>query len=105
MGLASVLVSVGSMGGGLLLISLRGVVTRQGRTLVIITGLLTHLASFTLALLYLPHLAPLGDTEQAALLVPDTVIVLITALLMGLGDAAFNTQVSTQPIRGRSSSI
>ena len=96
MGLSSVLVSLGSMAGGLLLISLKEVVNKRGRSLVILTGLASHLASFTLSLLHLPHLSPLGDTDQAPFMDPDMVTVLIMALLMGLGDAAFNTQVRTQ---------
>ena len=61
MGLSSVLVSVGSMTGGLLLISCKDAVRRTGRSPVIIFGLLAHLAAFTLSLLFLPHLSPLGD--------------------------------------------
>ena len=94
MGLSSILVSLGSMAGGLLLISLKEVVNKRGRSLVILTGLASHLAAFTLSFLHLPHLAPLGDTDQAPLLDPEMVTVLIMALLMGLGDAAFNTQVN-----------
>ena len=37
--------------------------------------------------------SPLGETDQASILSPNMVTVLIMALLMGLGDAAFNTQV------------
>ena len=93
MGLTSVLVSLGSMAGGLLLISLKEVVNKRGRSLVILTGLATHLISFTLSFLHLPHLSPFGETDQASILSPNMVTVLIMALLMGLGDAAFNTQV------------
>ena len=93
MGLTSVLVSLGSMAGGLMLISLKEVVNKRGRSLVILTGLATHLTSFALSLVHLPHLSPLGDTDQAPLVSPHMVTVLFMALLMGLGDAAFNTQV------------
>ena len=84
MGLASILVSCGSMAGGLLLILCKQgdsaqrkgvnrqpgtgivlvVVTSRGRTPVVMLGLATHLAAYTLSLVSLPHLSPLGDTQQ-----------------------------------------
>ena len=82
MGLASILVSCGSMAGGLLLILCKqgdsaqrkgvngqpgivlAVVTSRGRTPVVMLGLATHLAAYTLSLVSLPHLSPLGDTQQ-----------------------------------------
>ena len=93
MGMSSVLVSVGSMTGGILLISFQERVSRSGRVGVVLIGLVTHLAAFSLSLLCLPHLSPLGDTSTSALLPPTTWLVLLTAALMGLGDAAFNTQI------------
>ena len=93
MGLSSVLVSVGSMTGGLLLISCKDAVRRTGRSPVIIFGLLAHLAAFTLSLLFLPHLSPLGDTDTSSFSAPHSWAILLTATLMGLGDAAFNTQI------------
>ena len=93
MGLSSVLVSVGSMTGGLVLISARDGVRRAGRSPVVLTGLLSHLAAFCLSLLFLPHLSPLGDTDTSSSLAPHSSAILTTAGLMGLGDAAFNTQI------------
>ena len=93
MGLSSVLVSVGSMTGGLLLITFKDGVRRSGRSPVLIFGLLAHLAAFSLCLLFLPHLAPLGDTATSSFSAPQSWAMLLTATLMGLGDAAFNTQI------------
>ena len=95
MGVASILVSIGSMVGGLMLIALKQMVNRRGRYIVIVLGVLTHLTSYLLSWLHLPHLAPLGDTDTAPLLgvQPTMWSVLVMALLMGLGDAAFNTQI------------
>ena len=93
MGLSSVLVSVGSMTGGLVLISARDGVRRAGRSPVVLAGLLSHLAAFCLSLLFLPHLSPLGDTATSSYLAPHSSACLTTAGLMGLGDAAFNTQI------------
>ena len=64
MGLASILVSLGSMLGGLMLISMKEMVNRRGRSMVIMFGLITHLTSFLLSWLHLPHSAPLGDTDH-----------------------------------------
>ena len=41
----------------------------------------------------LPQLSPLGDTATSSFLAPSSWAVLLTAGLMGLGDAAFNTQI------------
>ena len=93
MGLSSVLVSAGSLTGGLLLISFQAGVRRTGRSPVLVCGLLVHLAAFSLSLLFLPHLAPLADTATHSFYSPTSWAVLLTATLMGLGDAAFNTQI------------
>ena len=93
MGLCSVLVSLGSLTGGLLLLSLQEAVRRAGRSPVLLLGLLAHLAAFSLSLLFLPHLAPLGDTATSSFVAPQSWAILLTATLMGLGDAAFNTQI------------
>ena len=81
------------MTGGLLLISFQDRVRRTGRSPVVIFGLLVHLAAFSLSLLFLPHLSPLGDTATSSFSPPASWAVLLTAALMGLGDAAFNTQI------------
>merc|ERR1712012_290275 len=95
MGLASILVSLGSMLGGLMLISMKEMVNRRGRSMVIMFGLITHLTSFLLSWLHLPHSAPLGDTGHYSHLglEPQLWSVLLMSLLLGLGDAAFNTQI------------
>ena len=48
------------LGTGIVLV----VVTSRGRTPVVMLGLATHLAAYTLSLVSLPHLSPLGDTQQ-----------------------------------------
>ena len=93
MGLASVMVSVGSLVGGLLLILFKDLVNKKGRNIVIIFGLISHITGYILSYLYLSHLAPFGDTNQTPLLTPSLAIVLIIGLTMGLGEAAFNTQI------------
>ena len=94
MGQSNVFVAFGSLTGGLLLIQFREVVNKLGRGLVILFGLASHLASFILCLLFLPHLAPLGETDQYPYLAQSPV--LTSALFIGLGDAAFNIQVKKQ---------
>jgi hypothetical protein len=70
MGLGSIMVPLGSIlaGGGLVLARAR--VHRAGRQPVILAGLALHTVAFLLCLLFLPHLAPLGDTAEPALLHP-----------------------------------
>jgi len=93
MGLASIMISIGSMVGGLLLISFKDLVNKRGRNMVIIFGLVVHITAYILSFLYLAHLSPMGDTNQAPYLSPSMAVILVTAILMGLGDAAFNTQI------------
>ena len=93
MGLCSVLVSVGSMTGGLLLITFQEAVSRTGRVPVVVVGMVTHLAAFALSLVFLPNLSPLGETDLPALSPPSAWPLLLTAALLGLGDAALNTQI------------
>ena len=127
MGLASVMVSVGSMTGGLLLITCKNMVSRVGqstivylwkikfrtytgcpknweshkikyflylgRVPVILFGIVCHMSAYVMCGLVLPHMSPLGDTDQVPLVTPSLWSLLTLSLLMGLGDAAFNTQV------------
>lgn len=64
MGLASIMISIGSMVGGLLLISFKDLVNKRGRNMVIIFGLVVHITAYILSFLYLAHLSPMGDTNQ-----------------------------------------
>ena len=93
MGLASIMVSIGSLVGGLLLILFKDLVNKKGRNIVIIFGLTSHITGYIMSYLYLSHLAPFGDTNQTPYLTPSLAIVLIIGLTMGLGEAAFNTQI------------
>ena len=60
---------------------------------VVVVGMVTHLAAFSLSLVFLPHLSPLGETDLPALSPPSAWPLLLTAALLGLGDAALNTQI------------
>ena len=68
MGLCSIMVPLGSMVGGLLLILFRERVNRIGRSPILCLGLIFHSTGFLLCLLFLPHLAPFGDTDKEAFL-------------------------------------
>ena len=64
MGLASVMVSIGSLVGGILLICFKDLVDKKGRNPVIIIGLTSHLTGYVMSFLFLSHLSPLGETNQ-----------------------------------------
>ena len=119
MGLASVMVSIGSLVGGVLLICFKDFVDKKGRNTVIMIGLISHLTGYVMSFLFLSHLSPMGETNQVLFtnfahyeyhsslrtsiiceqylqppyLSPSMVVILAIAFLMGLGEAAFNTQI------------
>jgi len=93
MGLCSIMVSIGSMSGGLVLAALKGGINRRGRDPVILTGYVLHTFAYFLCFLFLPHLSPFGETEDASYVSPRLEVLLLIATLMGMGDACLNTQI------------
>jgi len=93
MGLCSIMVSVGSMSGGLALAAMKSGINRRGRDPVIVTGYILHTCAYFLCLLFLPHLASFGETEDDSYVTPRMEVLLLVATLMGVGDACLNTQI------------
>jgi len=93
MGLCSIMVSIGSMSGGLALAALKSGINRRGRDPVIVTGYILHTCAYFLCLLFLSHLAPFGETEEESYVAPRKEVLLLVATLMGVGDACLNTQI------------
>ena len=67
MGLCSVLVPLGSILMASSLVLAKSWVNRVGRVPVVATGLALHTLAFAACLVFLPHAAPLGDTEEQGL--------------------------------------
>lgn len=93
MGLCSIMVSIGSMTGGLVLAALKGGINRRGRDPVILTGYVLHTLAYFLCFLFLPHLSPFGETHSDSYVTPRMEVLLLVATLMGMGDACLNTQI------------
>jgi len=93
MGLCSIMVSIGSMSGGLVLAALKGGINRRGRDPVILTGYILHTFAYFLSFLFLPHLSPFGETDDDSYVTPRMEVLLLVAALMGMGDACLNTQI------------
>jgi len=93
MGLCSIMVSIGSMTGGLVLAALKGGINKRGRDPVILIGYILHTVAFFLCFLFLPHLSPFGETVDTAIVTPRFEVLLLVATLLGMGDACLNTQI------------
>ena len=93
MGLCSIMVSIGSMSGGLILAALKGGINRRGRDPVVLCGYIFHTLAYFLCFLSLPHLSSFGETVTDSYLVPRMEVLLLVGILMGLGDACLNTQI------------
>lgn len=51
------------------------------------------MAAFFLTFLNLPNSAPFGDTEDRAYIASNEYIAMLCSLLLGFGDACYNTQI------------
>uniref|UniRef100_A0A1I7WG83 UNC93-like protein MFSD11 n=1 Tax=Heterorhabditis bacteriophora TaxID=37862 RepID=A0A1I7WG83_HETBA len=68
---------------------------KLSRSHVIVFGTVLHLAAFFLCFLNIPMEAPLHKTSTVAYIEPSMLIALVTALLLGLADSCWNTQIYT----------
>lgn len=92
-GLSGICIGVGEVSGGVLF-GLLGSSRRFGRDLIVIAGMALHLISFALIFANLPDEAPFGDTTAIAYLNPPSrTLALLCSVLLGFGDACFNTQI------------
>ncbi|KAI8130345.1 hypothetical protein FF38_03408 [Lucilia cuprina] len=94
MGLAGICIGVGEVFGGSLFGILASKTTRFGRDPIVIVGYVIHMIAFLLIFLNLPDAAPFNDTDDMSYFDPPQVwIALVCALMLGFGDACFNTQI------------
>eukprot|EP00095_Tigriopus_kingsejongensis_P001318 snap_masked-scaffold249_size238305-processed-gene-0.10 protein:Tk01318 transcript:snap_masked-scaffold249_size238305-processed-gene-0.10-mRNA-1 annotation:"unc93-like protein mfsd11" len=93
-GLHGIFIGVGEISGGLLFGIFGHVVVKRGRDPVIILGFLIHALCFFLIFLNIPNSAPSGNVDGAlAYIVSNPYLALACSLLLGFGDACFNTQI------------
>ncbi|XP_050084205.1 UNC93-like protein MFSD11 [Anopheles aquasalis] len=93
-GLNGVFIGIGEVVGGVAfgLLGTR-ITTRYGRDPVVIVGGVLHLISYFLVFINLPNVAPFGNTDEVSYINPPSAIVaMLCSLLLGFGDACFNTQ-------------
>lgn len=92
-GLSGICIGIGEVSGGVLF-GLLGSNRRFGRDLIAVLGLVLHLISFALIFVNLPDVAPFGDTHDVSFMQPPSVAVaLLCSVMLGFGDACFNTQI------------
>lgn len=94
-GLSGICIGIGEVSGGVLF-GLLGAKTNQrfGRDMIVGMGFVLHAIAFLLIFLNLPNAAPFGDTHDTAFLQPPLAsVALLCSLLLGFGDACFNTQI------------
>lgn len=92
-GMSGICIGIGEVTGGVLF-GLLGSSKRFGRDLIVIMGFVLHIVSFGLIFINLPNSAPFGDTHEVSFFNPPLVSVALgCSLLLGFGDACFNTQI------------
>lgn len=94
MGLAGICIGIGEVFGGSLFGILAAKTTRCGRDPIVIAGYVIHMVAFLLIFMNLPDDSPFNDTNDISFFDPPQVwIGLACALMLGFGDACFNTQI------------
>ena len=68
-------------------------ISRVGRSPVVTFGCILHVLAYILIFLNIPNAAPFGDTHDHAIITSNPELAIFCSLLLGLGDACFNTQI------------
>ncbi|XP_055312728.1 UNC93-like protein MFSD11 isoform X2 [Sitodiplosis mosellana] len=93
-GLSGICIGIGEIFGGVLFGLLGSKTIKYGRDPIVIIGFIVHLISFLLIFLNLPDNAPFNDTQDIGFFDPPLAwVALLCSLLLGFGDACFNTQI------------
>ena len=67
---------------------------RWGRWPIVVLGTVVNFSAYILIFFNIPFVAPHGDTDEVNLINPPSVAVaIICSLLLGFGDACYNTQM------------
>lgn len=93
-GLSGICIGIGEIFGGVLFGLLGSKTIKYGRDPIVIAGFVVHLISFLLIFLNLPNESPFKDTQEIGFFDPPIAwLALLCSLLLGFGDACFNTQI------------
>ncbi|VDD87807.1 unnamed protein product [Enterobius vermicularis] len=92
-GLNAICQGIGQIIGGLCFGIFGDKFRRYGRNPIVITGYVAHLVCFVLSFINLPPDANLRNTWKDAYITPNIALALIVSVLLGFGDAAWNTQM------------
>lgn len=93
-GLSGICIGIGEIIGGVTFGLLGKKTIRFGRQPIVIVGFLVHVLAFAITLVNFPANASLGESEDPVYLDrPSSLLAVIGSLLLGLGDAIFNTQI------------
>uniref|UniRef100_A0A1A9WHT8 UNC93-like protein MFSD11 n=1 Tax=Glossina brevipalpis TaxID=37001 RepID=A0A1A9WHT8_9MUSC len=93
-GLIGICIGIGGVTAGTVFGILGSKTVRFGRDPVVITAYVIHLTAFALIYLNLPDNAPFKETEDVSYIDPPKIwLALLCALLLGLGDGSYNTQI------------
>lgn len=93
-GLSGICIGIGEIFGGVLFGLLGNRTMKFGRDPIVIMGFFVHLISYLLIYLNLPDDAPFNNTEEVGHFDPPIVwLALLCSVLLGFGDACYNTQI------------
>ncbi|XP_037891708.1 UNC93-like protein MFSD11 [Glossina fuscipes] len=93
-GIIGICIGIGGVTAGTVFGILGSKTARFGRNPIVITAYVIHLVAFFLIYLNLPDNAPFKETEDVSYIDPPKIwLALLCALMLGLGDGSFNTQI------------
>uniref|UniRef100_A0AC35TT84 UNC93-like protein MFSD11 n=1 Tax=Rhabditophanes sp. KR3021 TaxID=114890 RepID=A0AC35TT84_9BILA len=84
---------VGQICGGLLFGILSSKTARFNRQSKVLLGTLVHILCYMLIFINFPSDAPINKTEKTGLIEPNIYLALFSTILLGFGDACWNTQI------------
>ena len=93
-GLHGIVLGIGGLTGGLVFGIFGYLTNRLGHSPIVALGSLAHVTAYSLIYVNLPRDSPFGYTESEAILEPPSpVLAMACSLMIGIGDACFNTQI------------
>jgi len=93
-GLIGIFTGIGEVAGGTVFGLLGSKTTKKGRSPVVFLGLMVHTLCYILIYLNLPNESPIRATNDVSVINPPQAwLALVGALLLGFGDACYQTQL------------